>query len=99
MASKERVAGSFASGWQCGIVCLALGIGAVDACLAQEAPVDILVAHLRQQGLTCDTPRGAERDAQASKPHATVWTLTCGNAVYRVTLVPDMKARVEVIKK
>ncbi|WP_244540432.1 hypothetical protein [Hyphomicrobium sp. CS1BSMeth3] len=106
MASNEHVAGAFVTGcrpleagtWRCGIICLALGLGAGGACLAQETPVGILMAHIRMQGFACDEPRNAERDAKASKPNVTVWVLSCGNARYRVTLIPDMKSRVEVIK-
>lgn len=106
MTSNEHVAGAFAAGcrpleagtWRRGIVCLALGLGAGGACLAQETPVGILMAHIRMQGFTCDEPRSAERDAKASKPNVTVWTLVCANATYRVILIPDMKARIEIKK-
>ena len=106
MAREVQAAGSLDRGWRALVagtwwpatVCLALGLGASESCLAQETPVGIIAAHIRMQGYTCDDPRQAERDAKASKPNETVWTLDCGNATYRVTLVPNMAARVEVKK-
>ncbi len=106
MAINEVMPGALVGGcrpleagtWRRGIVCIALGLGGAEACLAQETPVGIIAAHIRMQGYTCDEPRRAERDAQASKPNETVWTLDCGNATYRVTLVPNMAARIEVKK-
>lgn len=73
---------------------LALGVGAADISLAQETPVGIIAVHVRQQGYTCNEPRKAERDMRASKPNEAVWMLVCENATYRVTLVPNMAARI-----
>lgn len=81
-----------------GIVLLAICGGAAGSCLAQETPANIIAAHVRQQGYPCEAPRQAERNAQASRPNEAVWTLVCENATYRVTLVPDMAARIEVRK-
>jgi hypothetical protein len=39
------------------------------------------------------------RDNQTSRPHAAVWILTCGNAAYRVTLIPGAAAHIERIAK
>jgi hypothetical protein len=63
-----------------------------------DTPVGIISDHIRRQGYTCDEPRQAQRDSEASRPNLTVWVLTCGNATYRVTLIPDMAARVERLK-
>jgi hypothetical protein len=81
-----------------GILSLALWSGAAGASLAQETPAGIIAAQVRVQGHACDEPRRAERDVRASKPNQTVWILTCKNATYLVTLVPDMAARIEVRK-
>src|SRR5262245_8166239 len=56
---------------------------------AEEKPAEIIAAHIRMQGYTCENALAAERDHKASKPNETVWTLRCGNGTYRVTLVPD----------
>ena len=62
---------------------------------AGDTPVNIISDQIRRQGYACDEPRQAERDQEASRPNLTVWILRCGNANYRVTLIPDMAARVE----
>jgi hypothetical protein len=67
----------------------------VAQALPSETPVNIISDQIRRQGFACDEPRQAERDPQASRPNETVWILRCGNATYRVTLIPDMAARVE----
>jgi hypothetical protein len=64
---------------------------------AQEAPMDIIAAQIRSQGYPCDSPRSAERDATASAANETVWMLRCQNATYRVTLVPNLAAKVEKV--
>jgi hypothetical protein len=58
---------------------------------------DIVAAQIRAQGFACDTPQSAKRDARASKPNEAVWLLTCENASYRVTFVPDMSAKVKTL--
>ncbi len=82
-----------------GVVLLALGVGTADVALAQETPVGIIAVHVRQQGYTCNEPRKAERNMQASRPNEAVWTLVCENATYHVTLVPNMAARIEVAQQ
>jgi hypothetical protein len=59
-----------------------------------QTPADDVAAQVRSQGYQCDPAVTAERDVGLSKPNSTVWTLKCGNATYRVTLVPDMSAHV-----
>lgn len=61
----------------------------------QESPKDVIAAHLRIQGYQCDAPKSATRDAHASRPDEQVWLISCGNARYRVRLVPDMMDVVE----
>jgi len=69
-------------------------LGGRDAA-AQATPPESLAAQLRLQGHRCDEPVTAQRDPQLSKPDEDVWNLKCGNASYRMRLVPDMAARVE----
>jgi hypothetical protein len=68
--------------------------------LAQEVgtPGSIVAAQIRTQGYACTDPVSATHDSQASRPHVTVWILRCGNASYRVQLVPDMAAQVTQLK-
>jgi hypothetical protein len=61
----------------------------------QERPAEVIAAHIRVQGYPCDRPKSARHDADLSKPNEQVWILECANATYRVTLVPDLKAKVE----
>lgn len=65
---------------------------------AAETTKGMLAAQLRTQGVACDDPRRAVRDAKRSKPDHEVWVLTCKNAIYRVSRYPDMAAVVERLR-
>ena len=65
---------------------------------AQDTPANIISDQIRRQGFPCDEPRQARRDEQASRPNGAVWIMHCANVAYRVTLIPDMAAKVELIK-
>lgn len=67
------------------------------AALAQESPKEVIAAHVRTQGYKCDAPKDASRDVRASRPGEAVWILSCENARYRVRLIPDMAAIVEIL--
>ena len=64
-----------------------------------ETTPDILASQIRDQGFACNKAQNAQMDAKQSKPNETVWILTCEDDTYRVTLIPDMGARVEKLKK
>ena len=64
----------------------------------QENPTDIVASQLRRQGFPCTSPKPAVQDRQSSSPSAVVWRLRCDEGAYRVTLVPDLAARVERIQ-
>jgi len=66
---------------------------------SDETPIDVLAARVREQGHTCDKPQKVEREAKESAPNETVWVLECENDTFRLTLVPDMAAKVEILKK
>lgn len=86
---------------------LALGLGAPLVLIASpalagaatESSKDIVAAHIRTQGFSCDKASSAVRDKVDSKPGEVVWLLTCEDASYRVRLVPDMAAQVERLPK
>jgi len=59
-----------------------------------EVPKEMLAAQIRNQGMVCDQPQRAVRDAKRSRPDYDVWILTCKNAVYRIGRYPDLAARV-----
>lgn len=57
----------------------------------------IVAAQIRSQGYQCDDPHAAEPDTSDTTPGEEAWILSCGNATYRVKLVPDQAAMVERI--
>jgi hypothetical protein len=61
----------------------------------QDTPPEILASQLRLQGYRCDAPVTAQRDVQPSRPDEAAWILKCANASYRMSLTPDMAARIE----
>lgn len=75
-----------------------LGVVTAAAAVAAENAADIIAAQIRTQGYVCESPQGAERVTEASKPDEPVWMLRCSNATYRVRLIPDMAAKVETVK-
>jgi hypothetical protein len=60
-----------------------------------DAAAGIIAAQIRRQGFTCDKPKKAENKGLAAGSDLRVWVLDCGNASYRVQLVPNMAAKVE----
>ncbi len=83
----------------------ALGSGLTAALMvcgayaAEETPVEIIAAQIRDQGYVCEKPQSAKEDRAQSAPNETVWVLDCESGTYRVTLVPDLAAKVELLKK
>lgn len=76
----------------------ALLFGASTAlALEGDDPTDIIAAQIRAQGYTCDNPKGATRDPDLSQGEDSGWILDCGDATYKVKLVPDMAATVKKI--
>jgi hypothetical protein len=71
-----------------------LGRFGLIATATAEPVKDMLAAQIRTQGVACDDPQRAVRDAKRSKPDHEVWVLTCRNATYRVSRYPDMAARI-----
>ncbi len=107
-ASRQQTNRGRGVGRSLGLSILGLGFAAVtlpDAwgpipasskALAQEN--EIIAAQIRKQGFACEKPARAERQSQRSKPNETVWVLKCGNATYRVRLVPKMAADIERVE-
>jgi len=77
-----------------GMTALLFGASAALA-LEGDNPTDIIAAQIRAQGYTCDNPKGATRDPDLSQGEDTGWILDCGDATYKVKLVPDMAATVK----
>ena len=84
-----------------GLAFTALLVGGLAGSTAQaeQTLADLLAVQLRAQGYACDKPLKAERDDKLSKPDNEAWTLTCSNATYRVSRVPDLAAKVEKVEE
>src|SRR5580704_15525485 len=78
--------------------CSGDGLIGSPAQAAGETPQDMLAAQIRLQGVACDKPLSAVRDAKRSKPDHEVWDLKCSNATYRISRFPDMAAQVEQLR-
>jgi len=76
-----------------GLISLQLMLPPAQA--AEEMSTEIIAVQIRDQGYACDKALSAERDAEFSEPGEDAWILKCGNASYRVRLLPDMAAKVE----
>jgi hypothetical protein len=61
--------------------------------------MNLLASQARDQGFTCNHPKAAKLDANVSKPNAKVWDLECENDTFRMTIVPDMAAKIEKLDK
>lgn len=83
------------------ISALAVGLLASSAVAESglEPPMDLLAAQLRTQGYACDHPDSAHLVADASKPNAKVWIVACKGVNYRMTVVPDLAAKIEKLDK
>jgi hypothetical protein len=79
-----------------GITALLFGASAALS-LDGEDPTEIIAAQIRAQGYACDNPKGATRDPDLSQGEDSGWILDCGDATYKVKLVPDMAATVTKI--
>jgi hypothetical protein len=63
--------------------------------ISTETPQGILAVQVRIQGFSCDKPLGAKLNKKRSRPDHDVWVLTCNNAKYRISRVPDLAAKIE----
>lgn len=75
------------------------GAALASDAVSEERTAEIVAAQVREQGHPCDEAKSAKRDEKASEPGEAAWILTCGNAVYRVRLIPDMQARIERVEE
>ena len=88
MAAQIRLAGIVAA-----LIVIALLPQNVSA---QETAKGLLAIQLRSQGYPCDVPVSASR--KSAKGDVSVWVLRCDHNSYRMTLTPDMAARVQRLK-
>jgi hypothetical protein len=58
---------------------------------------DIVAIQLRAQGIPCTSPSDAEKDKRDSRPDEMTWIISCKEATYRVTLIPHVGSKVEIL--
>ena len=74
--------------------------GGAAMCLPGDEPTpDLLASLIRDQGFACSKPKSAEREVKTSRPNEAVWVLQCENDTYRMTVIPDMAAKIEKLQK
>jgi hypothetical protein len=77
------------------ILAAVAGSATVSADNGLEPPMDLLATQLRDQGFACDHPTSAKFEANTSKPNEKVWVVECKGVHYRMTVVPDLAAKIE----
>jgi hypothetical protein len=82
------------SGFSLAVACFACGAQA-----GEESSVEILAAKLRSQGFACEKAESARKDEGQSHPNETVWILNCTDGSYKMTLIPNMAARIEKLSE
>lgn len=63
-----------------------------------DTSTQIVAVQVRKQGYQCTEPQSSQRQKDASSQHSNVWSLTCKEAKYRVTIRPNRAAVIEVIE-
>ena len=58
---------------------------------------DIVATQLRAQGIPCTMPKTAKKDRADSRPDEMTWLISCKEATYKVTLIPHIGAKVDVV--
>jgi hypothetical protein len=80
-----------------GLACVA-SVGPALSQSADEPTRDLLASQLRDQGFTCSKPESAKHDVKQSKPNEEVWIVKCENDTFRMTVIPDLAAKVEKLQ-
>ncbi len=81
------------------VIIAGLSVSSAVADNGLEPPMDLLATQLRDQGFACDHPEKAQLDEKASKPNERVWLVECKGVRYRMTVVPDLAAKIEKLDK
>jgi hypothetical protein len=58
---------------------------------------DVVATQLRAQGIPCTAPSRAEQDKLDSRPDEMTWIISCKEATYKVTLIPHVGAKVDIM--
>jgi hypothetical protein len=63
----------------------------------QTKAKDVVAIQLRAQGIPCTAPLRTEKDKIDSRPDEMAWIISCKEATYRVTLIPHVGAKVDIV--
>lgn len=77
---------------------VSVGVGPAAASPGNESTPELLASQLRTQGYACSKPKSATHERHASHPNEEVWILRCEDGAYRMTVIPDMAAKVEKLR-
>ena len=64
---------------------------------AQEDPLHIVAAAVRENGHACEEPKSVAPDSQDTSPDERAWIIDCGNKTYRVKFVGDAAVEVSAV--
>lgn len=76
----------------------ALAAAGTAAAADDDTTATIVADQVRSQGFACAEPVTASKNEAESKPDLPVYLLTCGDATYRVELVPDQGAKITSVQ-
>ena len=62
--------------------------------VAQEVPVEVVAAAVRERGYDCKQPQSVKPDPARTAADEKAWILRCENATYRVRFMGDRGAEV-----
>ena len=68
-----------------------------DVALAQEDPLHIVAAAVRENGHACDEPKSVAPDSKDTSINERAWIIDCGNASYRVKFMGDAAVEVSAV--
>ena len=75
--------------------CLALAYSPVAT--AQEDPLSVVAAAVREKGYECSAPESVKPDPARTSPGEKAWIINCGNGSYLVKFMGDTGATVEPV--
>ncbi len=58
---------------------------------------DVVATQLRARGIPCTMPKTAKKDRADSRPDEMTWIISCREATYKVTLIPHIGAKVDIV--
>ena len=65
--------------------------------MAQEDPLSVVAAAVREKGHECSAPESVKPDPAHTSPGEKAWIINCGNGSYLVKFMGDTGAKVEPV--